>query len=461
MEGTNYLKVPSSFRDPSGFVFHKDGIFFRQVNESYRKNYDRLISSGLFKILVESGLMINHQEIKTSNLLKPAYKILQPDQIPFISYPYEWCFTQLKDAGLLTLKIQTIALEHGMSLKDASAFNIQFVSGQPILIDTLSFENYNNDKPWVAYRQFCQHFLAPLALMSHVDLRLGELSQIFLDGVPLDLAVRLLPLKTRFSLGLATHIHFHARSQKQHADTTSGKQNRDFHLSKNQLLAILESLHSAVNSLTLPRQKTEWGNYYENTNYTSKAFKHKKEIISKWISETRPKSVWDAGANDASFSQLSSKKGIFTVATDIDPLAVEKAYAKAKEEKDKFLLPLVLDLTNPSPAIGWLNEERGSFLSRRQFDLALCLAFIHHLAIANNLPFRNIADLFSQHCQHLIVEFVPKEDSNAQRLLATREDIFSDYNQASFEKEFSHYFHIKEQIPIRESSRILYLMQKK
>jgi hypothetical protein len=461
MESKNYSKVASSFRDPSGFVFQKDGLFFRQVNELYKSNYDQLISSGLFKKLTEAGLLINHKEITTEQLTAPAYKIIQPEQLRFFSYPYEWCFSQLKDAALLTLKIQKIGIEHGMCLKDASAYNVQFVGGQPLLIDTLSFEAYDGDKPWVAYRQFCQHFLAPLALESLVDLRLGTLSRQYLDGIPLDIAARLLPVKSRFTIGLAAHIHLHARSQKQHEDTSSKKPQREFHLGKNRLLAILESLTETVNSLHPPKQDTEWGNYYEDTNYSSSAFKNKQEIISKWISAIHPKAVWDAGANDGSFSRLSSHQNIFTVATDIDPVAIEHAYEKTRQEKDKWLLPLILDLTNPSPAIGWLNAERESFLRRSIFDMTLCLAFIHHLAISNNLPFAKIAELFSQSSDNLIIEFVPKEDSNAQRLLSSREDIFTEYTQESFVKEFTAYFIIKEQSPVQGSARTLYLMHKK
>lgn len=461
MESSNNSPVVSSFRDPSGFVFQKDNIFYRQVNKSYRENYDLLFSSGLFDLLVKDKMLINHKEANLPVLSESGYKIIEPDQLKFISYPYEWCFSQLKDAALLTLKIQFAAIEHGMSLKDASAYNIQFVDGQPILIDTLSFEKYDSDQPWIAYRQFCQHFLAPLALMSLVDLRLGTLSQQYLDGIPLDLASKLLPAKSKFSIGLASHIHLHARSLKKYSATDENTSKREFHLDKNRLLAILNSLESTTNSLQLPKQVTEWGDYYDNTNYSSTGFKHKKEIISKWIQEIKPKSTWDAGANDGSFSRLAAKNKIFTIATDIDPLAIEYGYQKMIEEKEKFLLPLILDFTNPSPAIGWSNHERPSFLERGNFDLTLCLAFIHHLAISNNLPFAKIAKLFGQHTNHLIIEFVPKEDSNTQRLLSCREDIFPDYTTAGFEKSFCEYFQIKEKIPVRESKRMLYLMSKK
>ncbi len=461
MTDSPYAAVDSSFRDPSGFVFKKDGLYCRQINKIYQADYDRLVSSGLLKILTDLRLMIGHRELDTVKLPDLAYKVIQPEQIPFISYPYEWSFGRLKDAALVTLKIQSLALQHGLSLKDASAYNIQFLRGAPTLIDTLSFERYKENRPWVAYRQFCQHFLAPLALLAHTDITMGKLTQLYLDGIPLGLAAKLLPGKTRLSMGLATHIHLHARSLAKHASTNNMDKKSKLHLSKSRLLGIINSLQSTVEALNISKHKTEWGDYYQQTNYSSRAFRQKKEVISRWITACQPDSVWDAGANDGSFSALASQKKIFTLATDIDPLAIEHCYQTAKKEKDEFLLPLIIDLTSPSPAIGWSNKERKAFLGRYKFSMGLCLAFIHHLAISNNLPLANIARFFSSQLEYLCIEFVPKEDSNAQRLLVSREDIFPNYHQASFESEFSKYFQIREKIALSDSKRILYLMQTK
>lgn len=449
-------RLPASFRDPSGFVFVKNKIVYRQINLSYKKNYDLLINSGLYKTLSDDGLLVKHVE-NNDVLCAPAYKILKPQQIPFISYPYEWSFSQLKDAALLTLKIQGIALEHGLSLKDASAYNIQFVSNKPVLIDTLSFEKYDQSKPWIAYRQFCQHFLAPLALMTYNDLYMGSFSKNYIDGIPLDVAVHLLAKKTKYNLGLFTHLHLHARSQTKYIDPKT--MNKKTKFSKIQMLGILSNLTATVSSLHPPRQKTTWGEYYDFTNYSDSAFENKSRIIENYLEKLKPKTLWDAGANDAYFSRLASKRHIFTVASDIDPIAIEKAYLQAKSEKDEYLLPLVIDLTNPSPAIGWANQERTSFLARCNFDVSLCLAFVHHLAIANNLPFSYIAELFAKTSKNLIIEFIPKQDSKVQHLLASRDDIFDFYTKEEFEKAFSKYFKISRQQKISGSSRIIYLMK--
>lgn len=450
--------LEASFRDPSGFVFKKNAQVYRQVNQSYRDEYDLLMQSGLYLQLKDEHLLIEHHktDIKPD---EPGYLVIKPRQLPFISYPYEWSFSALKDAALLTLKIQKAALSYEMSLKDASAYNVQFIDSKPIFIDTLSFEKFNAAKPWVAYRQFCQHFLAPLALMAYNDLYLGSFSKNYIDGIPLDLATHLLPAKTKYKLGLGVHLHMHAKSQATHTDPKIHERRQNF--GKTKMLGIIDSLESTVRSLHPPKQKTTWGEYYTFTNYQASAFKNKFKIIDQWIAKLKPKSVWDAGANDASFSRLASKKGIFTLASDIDPIAIEVAYRKNKSENDQNLLPLVIDLTNPSPAIGWANQERDSFISRCNFDLSMCLAFIHHLSIANNLPFSYVAELFYKTSKNLIIEFVPKKDSKAAHLLASREDIFAEYNEAAFEKAFSEFFKIIDKKKVQGSLRILYLMKRK
>lgn len=417
------------------------------------------MSSGLFGELLNKGLIVSHKEVGKEDF-KDAYKVLLPEQIPFLSYPYEWSFSQLKDAALTTCEIQKIALSYGMTLKDASAYNVQFLRGKPVLIDTLSFGIYKEGEPWVAYKQFCQHFLAPLALMSKTDLRLSKLLEIYIDGIPLDLASRLLPYKTKLSLGLGIHLHFHAKGQQKYTDPTVIKKQRRG-VSKNQLLGIVSSLQSTTAALSLPRQKTVWGEYYDDTNYSKGAFHAKQKIISGWIDKIKPKSVWDAGANDGTFSRLASVKEIPTVASDIDELAIERSYLTVKKNDEEFLLPMIVDLTNPSPSIGWKNEERPAFLDRCSFDLSMCLAFIHHLAIANNLPLSYIAELFAKTSKNLIIEFVPKQDSNTKRLLASREDIFPAYTVEGFEKEFSKQFKILEKVKIPGSTRIMYLMCRK
>ncbi len=456
------IRISGSFRDPSGFLFTHEGTLYRQVNKSYQSSYDELNGSGLLSALWQRDLLVQHEEVDTSISSSPnVYRILRPDRVSFVSYPYEWCFSAYRDAALATLEIQAEALQHGMTLKDASAYNIQFVDGRPVFIDTLSFEHYQEGLPWVAYRQFCQHFLAPLVLMSRKDVRLNSLMKCYIDGVPLDMASRLLGVGSKWSPRLLLHIHAHAKSQARHAnDAHSRPTGKKAHLSKLALQGILDSLRGTIEGLQWHPSGTEWGDYYDFTNYPDDAFENKRSILEHFLDVATPQTVWDLGANNGEFSRVSARRGIQTVAFDIDPAAVEKNYRQIRHYDEKNLLPLVQDLTNPSAAIGWGNTERDSFAARGPVDMVFALALIHHLAISNNVPLDRIAIFLAALCRHLVIEFVPKEDSQVQKLLASREDIFPDYNQAGFEAAFLQYFAIRETVPIAGTYRILYRLER-
>lgn len=458
----NSQRLAASFRDPSGFLFRRDGVLYRQVNQQYAIDYDLLMDSGLYENLTKAGFLIPHAEVDEIPL-EPgsAYKVIQPVEVAFVSYPYEWSFGLLKEAALATLSIQKRALKRGMTLKDASAYNIQFVNGKAALIDTLSFEAYEEGKPWDAYRQFCQHFLAPLALMAHVDVRLNGLLRNYIDGVPLDLAAKLLPGRARLNFGLLSHLYLHAKMQSQQADKAPSGVAVKGRMRKEALIGLIDSLRNSVQKLAWKPGGTEWGDYYESTNYSNAAAKHKAGTIAQWIDAVKPNSVWDMGANDGTFSRLASEREIFTVAFDIDPTAVEKNYRQVKSAKEKNLVPLVLDLTNPSPAIGWHNQERDSLIERAPTEMVFALALIHHLAISNNLPLGDVARFFADAGKWLVIEFVPKSDSQVQKLLQSRKDIFDHYTLEDFEASFGEYFVIREKIAVAESERFLFLMEKK
>jgi hypothetical protein len=452
---------PASFRDPSGFLFSRESRLFRQVNRIYRPQYDALMSSGLYASLTEKGWLIPHRESDAAPLLPNlSYKVLQPDPVRYVSYPYEWCFGQLKDAALLTLKIVKAAVRRGMLLKDASAYNIQFHRGKPILIDTLSFDEYVEGEPWTAYRQFCRHFLAPLALMAYTDVRLNQLLRPNIDGIPLTLAARLLPMRTRLRSGLLLHLHVHAWMQEKGAKP-DGQRSSSKRMSRAAFLGLIENLRNTVRQLQWRPAGTEWGEYYEDNNYTETSFRAKQELTGEFLGRTEPGMVWDLGGNTGVFSRIAVEKGNDVVCFDNDYGAVEKNYQAVKEREETHLLPLVLDLTNPPPAVGWSHHERESLLQRGPVDTVLALALVHHLAIGNNLPLEWMAEFFAQCGTRLIVEFIPKEDSQVKRLLSSRKDIFTEYTRAGFEAAFQNFFHKEESVPIPESARILYLMKKK
>lgn len=466
-------RIGSSFRDPSGFLFTSGGTLYRQVQPVYAPHYEHLRASGLYDALVGQSLLVPHDEAGLDLAAQPgAFRVLRPERVPMVSLPYEWCFGQLRAAALLTLRIQQLAIEHGMVLKDASAFNVQFRGATPVFVDTLSFERLEDGKPWVAYRQFCQHFLAPLALQSLVDIRLRDLSRIYLDGVPLELASRLLPRRTWLEPWASLHIHLHARSIARFASTaataadaapgaprrreTAGASSR--RVSRTGLTGLVAHLLGAVNRLNWAPGGTEWADYEVSHGYDSPGHTAKREIVGRYLQKLRPALVFDLGANTGEYSRLARSTGATVVAIDGDPSAVERAYRRFSADNETGILPLWIDLANPSPAQGWAHGEWPSLEARGPADLVMALALVHHLAIGNNVPLENVADFLSRLGRRVVVEWVPKEDPQVGRLLRSREDVFADYHEDSFAAALENFFSIDERTPIGSTGRVLYLL---
>lgn len=456
-------RLPGSFRDPAGHIYVSDNIIYRRIEPAGRDAYAALMQSGLYQALLDDQLIVPHDDLGAQPDQPGALTVIRPERIPMISYPYEWSFSQLRDAALLTLRVQRRAIEFGQSLKDASAFNVQFLRGRPVLIDTLSFEPLRPG-PWFAYRQFCQHFYAPLLLISLVDVQLGRLSQSFIDGVPLTVASKLLPKSTWLKPGPLMHIHLHAKAeQKWSAPPGDRGQGGEGPATKRRQATgspqvIVESLERAIAALTW-QPRSNWASYYaDQPSYEDAALARKREVVGRWLQHLKPGTVWDFGANTGQFSAMAVDAGANTVAFDGDPACVELMYQGARNGKTDRLLPLVADLSAPSPAIGWGNAERMTIEQRGPADLLLALALVHHLAIGNNVPFPEIASYFSRVTRRAAVEFVPRGDAMVRHMLAGRDDVFADYTRERFEQAFSRHFSIDEQIELAPSERVLYLM---
>ena len=428
------------------------------MSQSYRDEYDTLFSSGLYDELTDGQLLVRHQVTETEPRDSDAYVVIAPEPVQFISYPYEWCFSQLKDAALATLEIQERALRSGMSLKDASAYNIQFHLGRPILIDTLSFERLEVTQPWVAYRQFCRHFLAPLALMSYRDPSLGLLARAHIDGVPLSLASRMLPWRTRLSFPLLTHLHLHASAERRFAGVDAKGSGRKMSMSSH--LGLVDNLWRVIDNMSAPKSRSNWERYDEFHQYGEAAYASKKDLVDRFLESVKSEMVWDLGSNVGDFSRIASAQGAMTMAFDYDHGAVERNYGKVRKNQEERLLPLVLDLANPSPALGWAHTERASLLDRGPADTVLALALVHHLAIGNNVPLPQLARFLGECGNWAVVEFVPKHDPQVRKLLTNRVDIFQDYSREGFEAAFEAEFSIHESEAIPGTDRLLYLMRR-
>ena len=445
---------PGSFRDPAGFVFSRDGRIFRQVNRAAEEDFRLLIDSGLHEELVAGGMLVPHEEVDEPPL-EPAlaWRVLRPEPVPFISYPQEWCFGQLRDAALLTLALQKRALGRGLTLKDASAYNVQFHGARALHIDTLSFARYREGEPWVAYRQFCEHFLAPLALSGMVDGRLGRLSGLHPDGVPLELASALLPMRSWLKPGLALHLHLHAGFQRRYSGSASATPGR--RLSRHGMLALVDDLERAVRAVRYRPAPSAWTGYAEQTEEAYRA--RKLAAVRSCLGGRRLARVLDLGANMGDFSRDAVADDGLVVAVDGDAAVVDAHYRAAREQGRRNVLPLVIDLANPTPGFGWANAERRPFLRRARADLVLALALVHHLAIGNNVPLPRIARLLHELGPELLVEFVPETDPQAARLIAARRGLTHAYDRAAFENAFGARFgRIVASHPLSDSGRTLY-----
>ena len=445
----------SSFRDPAGYIYYCDDKIFRKINPCYFEQYNYLNDSNLYKELTELGYLVKHKEVLNNN----KEIILEVEKIPFISYPYEWCFNELKDAALLTLNICKKALEYNMILKDASSYNIQFYNGRPIFIDTLSFDFYEEGSPWGGYGQFCRHFMAPLLLMCYVDENLNCMLKNYIDGIPVDIANNI--LKGRGGFTARQHIKWHSNAISKNNDT---KEVRKVFVSKKSLINMFDMMIRQIEKLNTKKVLTEWGTYYDNTNYTEKADKIKVDLVTKYLNKIKINEydiIFDLGANDGKYSRIGANLGANVISFDIDINAVSNNYFNIKKNNEKKILPLILDCTNPSPDLGFALEERLGITKRGNRKCVMALAFIHHMAISNNVSFDMIANWFAKLGEYLIIEFVPKDDSQVELLLRTRVDIFDSYTQDNFEEEFSKYFEIVSKKKVKDSKRTLYFMVRK
>ncbi|MFN5136369.1 MAG: hypothetical protein ACK5DG_13735 [Chitinophagaceae bacterium] len=452
----NSNRHPASFRDPSGFVYKKDGIVYRFVSTTYKNDFELLHTSGLYKELVQKQLILPFETVSETHFNSADWlATLKPQQVPFLSYANEWSFEHLKDAALTTLAVCRKALSKGMILKDATHYNIQFINGKAVHIDSLSFEKYIDGESWIAYRQFCECFLNPLLLAAYCKLEVHKLMHAYADGVPASLTSSLLPYSTRLNTAILLHVHLQAKMAKGKASA----QQQTKKISSRDVFNILQHLEGCIQKLQLKESSSTWNNYYDETIISKNYLEAKKKLVKEWLEELKYESVADFGANEGEFSKLCNTDAL-VVATDFDNNCIESFYKSIKQNKITNILPLVLDLTQPTPATGWNNAEQISFLNRYKFDLGLALALVHHLAIGKNVPLTMIAELLRNCCKTLIIEFVPKDDPKVQEMLSARKDIFNKYSKEDFELAFSEYFSIIKKATIPHSNRTLYLMQK-
>lgn len=458
------IRHPASFRDTNSYVFSNEGKIFRNFYPQSYEDFSLFIKSGLYEALYERQWITAYSDYPLiQDESNKVTQTIQHPTLPFISYTYEWCFGQLKEAALLTLKIQRLALEHGMTLKDASYYNTQWHHNQMVFIDHGSFTPYEEGKPWAAYKQFCEHFLYPLALMHYTDHRLHQLLLLHPDGIDYSLTQKLLPFRAKCNPLLITHLYLHGKSIEKYQQSEQKISDSDKKISLNALKNLLSSLYDGINSFKQKKQPTQWQDYDTDTSYSKQAADSKKTIVNDWFEEISPDKLLDLGANKGHYTRLS--KAAHIIACDMDHNAVQTQYEYLKSFPDHSTIhPLIVNLLQPTPSIGWHNIERDSFIDRITHYKPTCilsLALIHHLAITGFIPMEQLA-IFYRDISHkyLILEWVPTEDPQTKRLINSRHEQFLAYNKKNLLNHFQPYFRCVKESSIEDSTRSLLLFEK-
>ncbi|MGB8195326.1 MAG: hypothetical protein WCF67_25565 [Chitinophagaceae bacterium] len=454
---SNHLQHPSSFRDPSGFIFQANDLVYRQVNRQSAAEYDRFMQSGLYEKLTAAKKLVEHEEIAENFTGSDEwYKTLLPEQLPFISYPYEWCFDQLRDAALLVLDILKQSIQHEFILKDATPFNVQFYKGKPVWIDTLSFETYDPSKPWVAYRQFCECFLFPLYLGRYLKTDIHKTLSTYLEGIPAALTSKLLPMRSGLSLGVWLHVYLQGAVK---ADNKSTAAHGSFN--KKKLMNLVTHLETIIGGFHGRQSGTTWSDYYDATILSHQYLQEKEKIFRQMLQGIDFNMALDAGTNDGHFAKILAEGGSNVIAMDNDGASINRLYVHVRKNNTQNILPLQIDITQPSPALGYRNRERAAFFDRLHADLVTALALIHHLVLGKNIPLASLGEFFNEITgRHLLIEFVPPTDPKVIELSKSRTALHP-YDVQTFEQSFGEYFITLQKNPIAGTDRILYLMEKK
>lgn len=475
---------PGSFKDPAGRVYRAGERVLRGLDQDAAAVVAELLRSPFYQRLVAAGDVVRSSwpaaadAARNSVLAEGWSAVLEHEPVPFLSWPYEWPFSMLQDAALLQLRLLTASVGNGWTLKDATPFNIQYslASGapRPVFIDVPSFTP-RHGAYWRGHRQFCATFLAPLLLTAHLGVPFAPLLKHAPEGVPPEDAIKYFHGLRRFRRGVPAHIWFPARAERALRKPGARRQrvggSRAGTQSQRMLLALLDSLTRLVRRLSYGAPRSAWTAYPSSHSYDDADFERKKEFVRRHAATLRPALTLDLGANTGVFSRICAPFSRVVVAADADHDAVETLYLALRDNKParrgdgveragegRNILPVVLDLANPSPGLGWACAERVAFHARAKPDLVLCLALIHHLRVAANVPLPLVLDWLRAFDAPVVLEFVGREDGMFAALVANKEERYEDYSAAAFEAHLRDRFHIRDRLALKGGARELLLL---
>ena len=456
------IKEPGSFRDPAGNIFYQNGKIFRILSTLGEKRISFILKNKILEKSIKKKFLVNTSVLnegdKIKNNIYQENIILEHEEIPFISYPYEWSFSQLKEAAIFHLDFNLFLLENNVNLIDSSAYNVQFIDNQPIFIDVLSMKEYKDGTPWEGHKQFCENFLNPLILKSKKGIKFNNWFKGNIEGIETSELNKILNLFDKFSYNIFVHVHLLNKLEEKFKNKKSLKLNsvRKTFLSKNQLMAMMKQLRNFISKLKDHKSISTWDTYSIENSYSNSAENEKKEIVRKFFIKNRFNLVCDLGCNDGEYSEIALNNSCNRViGFDFDLNAIEKAFIRSRKKNLNFL-PLYFDASNPSTKLGWDENERKSFKERANFDGLIALAFEHHLAIAKNIPLKDVIKWLTSLAPKGLIEFIPKDDDTIQKMLELKGDIFKNYNMENFENYLSLYCKIISKNYIKETKRIIY-----
>lgn len=472
------LPDAGSFRDRENRVYRVGDRIFRGISAGAYERWKDVSSSQFYNALLTEAKIIPTTDVSNSEIAHqgdlagwPA--VLSHETIPFVSYPYEWSFSMLKDSALLHLDILERAIPQGWTLKDSSAYNIQWRACRPVFIDTPSFDHYNAGDPWRGYRQFCMMFLYPLMLKAYLGVDFGPLLRSYLDGIDPAVADKFLWRGARFRKGVFSHVHLHSRMQERAAtreldearrltEEAAGapEATRPIRHSEAMVLGLIQGLRAMIEKMRTPKERTTWSGYESDHSYSDNSHQKKKEFVDRHAAARDYKMIWDIGCNTGTFSRICESHARHIISIDGDSKAIDRLYQQEKPRDAQRILPLIIDLTNVSPNQGWRGAERKSLESRGKPDLIVCLALIHHMVISANIPMAEFIDWLAGMGGDIIIEFVTAEDSMARMLLRNKVNQYQDYTLTEFERLITRKFAITDSEELKGGHRKIYFLSR-
>ena len=458
-----------SFRDPESRIFYADGAVYRALSPDGLADFEALSATKLFDAAVADGRLVGTERVQDTGslpdlLVHERAGVLRHERIPFVSYPYEWPFSMLKDAALLQLDLLEKSINEGLILKDASSYNVQFRGAQPTFVDVGSFERWREGEGWVGYRQFCMLFLYPLMLQAHKDVPFQGLLRGQIDGISPQQMRNLSSFRDRFRKGYPSNVFIHARLEAKYADRASevkGEMKRA-NIKKEILLAQVNKMRKVVGGLEWNPPQGVWVAYGERNSYTDSDAERKDEFVREVSTSQRWPLTWDIGANNGRYSRIAAEGSDYVLALDADQGPMELLYRGLRDEGAQNILTLTMNLADQSPNLGWRGAERKDLAGRGKPDLVLALALIHHTTVTANVPIAEFVDWLASLGTSLVIEFPTREDPMVKKLLSgKREGLHPDYERENFESVLAGAFDVERRERLASGTRLLYFARPK